>query len=180
MNYLYLVIGILVVLIICWYISVSNKIVRYSMKVSESFSGIDVALTKRYDVLTKMVDVVKGYMKHEKEIMFKVVELRKNMSMSELEKVNEDMDDNFSKINVVCESYPDLKACDNFKILQKSVVDVEEHLQAARRLYNSNVSLFNQFICTFPNNLVAKNKNICEKEFFAAEDKNRDNVKVDL
>ena len=182
MNYLYLIIGLLVVLfiIICWYISVSNKIIRYSMKISESLSGIDIALTKRYDVLTKMIDVVKGYMKHEREIMFKVVELRKNMSMAELKNANEIMNENFSKINVICESYPDLKASDNFKILQKSVVDVEEHLQAARRLYNSNVSLYNQLICTFPNKLVANRKNICKKDFFVAENINRDNVKVDL
>ena len=87
------------------------------MKISESLSGIDIALTKRYDVLTKMIDVVKGYMKHEREIMFKVVELRKNMSMAELKNANEIMNENFSKINVICESYPDLKASDNFKIL---------------------------------------------------------------
>ena len=71
MDFLYVLIAIVVVIfiIIVWYISVSNKIVRASIKVDESFSGIDVALAKRYDVLTKMVDVVKGYTKHEKEIL---------------------------------------------------------------------------------------------------------------
>mgnify|MGYP004662203687 FL=1 len=182
MDFLYVLIAIVVVIfiIIVWYISVSNKIVRASIKVDESFSGIDVALAKRYDVLTKMVDVVKGYTKHEKEILLKVVELRNNMSMQEKKDANAVMDENFNKINAVVENYPDLKASENFKILQQSVVDVEEHLQAARRLYNSNVSLYNQMIITFPNNIVAKNKGAIEKGFFEVDDIKREDVKIKL
>ncbi len=182
MDFLYVLIAIVVVIfiIVVWYISVSNKIVRASIKVDESFSGIDVALAKRYDVLTKMVDVVKGYTKHEKEILLKVVELRNNMSMQEKKDANAAMDENFSKINAVVENYPDLKASENFKILQQSVVDVEEHLQAARRLYNSNVSLYNQMIITFPNNIVAKNKGAIEKDFFEVDDIKREDVKIKL
>ena len=182
MDFLYVLIAIVVVIfiIVVWYISVSNKIVRASIKVDESFSGIDVALAKRYDVLTKMVDVVKGYTKHEKEILLKVVELRNNMSMQEKKDANAVMDENFNKINAVVENYPDLKASENFKILQQSVVDVEEHLQAARRLYNSNVSLYNQMIITFPNNIVAKNKGAIEKDFFEVDDIKREDVKIKL
>ena len=182
MDFLYVLIVIVVVIfiIVVWYISVSNKIVRASIKVDESFSGIDVALAKRYDVLTKMVDVVKGYTKHEKEILLKVVELRNNMSMQEKKDANAVMDENFNKINAVVENYPDLKASENFKILQQSVVDVEEHLQAARRLYNSNVSLYNQMIITFPNNIVAKNKGAIEKDFFEVDDIKREDVKIKL
>ena len=181
MNYLYVLIVIIVVIfIIAWYISVSNKIVRLSVKIDESLSGVDVALAKRYDVLTKMVDVVKGYAKHEKEILLKVVELRNNMSIQEKEHANAVMDEKFNKINAIVENYPDLKASENFKILQQLVVDVEEHLQAARRLYNSNVSLYNEMLITFPSNIVAKSKGANKKDFFEVDDIKREDVNIKL
>ena len=82
MNLLIIMIIIIAIIIFIWYISNYNKIKRANIKVSESVSGIDVALTKRYDVLTKMVEVVKGYSKHENETLLNVVELRKDMDIS--------------------------------------------------------------------------------------------------
>ena len=175
-----IVIGIVLLIIIIWLISVSNKFNRLSIKVDESISGIDVALTKRYDVLTKMVEVVKGYTKHEKEIMFKIVELRNNMTIAEKSKVNESMNENFDKIQLLVEKYPVLKASDNFKTLQKAIVDVEEHLQAARRLYNANVSLYNELLLSFPSSIVAKIKGLTKKDFFTAKEVERDNVDINI
>ncbi len=175
-----IVIGIVLLIILIWLISVSNKFNRLSIKVDESISGIDVALTKRYDVLTKMIEVVKGYTKHEKEIMFKIVELRNNMTIAEKSKVNESMNENFDKIQLLVEKYPVLKASDNFKTLQKAIVDVEEHLQAARRLYNANVSLYNELLLSFPSSIVAKFKGITKRDFFAAKEVERDNVDINI
>lgn len=178
-----IVIGIvvLVVLVIAAYIiSISNGLNRSLVKIDEANSGIDVALTKRYDVLTKMMDVVKGYTKYEQETIFKTVELRKGMTMQEKSDANAAMEENYSKITLLAENYPDLKASENYKELQQSIADVEEHLQAARRLYNANVSSYNQKIVTFPSSIIANSKGMTKKEFFNAEDKKREDVKIDL
>ncbi len=183
MKVILVLLGILFIcalVLACWYISTMNRIRVLSIKVDESLSGIDVALAKRYDVLTKMVEVVKGYAKHEKEVLVKVVELRKNMSVKELKEANDSMDKDFDAINVLVENYPDIKANENFKLLQRSIVDVEEHLQAARRIYNSSVSRYNQFILSYPSNIVAKRNNNTEKDFFEANKEEKDNVNIDL
>ena len=175
-----IIVGIIVLIIAAWYISTSNKLNRAVVKIDESLSGIDVALTKRYDVLTKMIDVVKAYAKHEKETLFEVINLRKDMSIQEKNEANKAMDENMKKINVVAENYPELKSSENYKTLQQSIADVEEHLQAARRLYNSNVSLFNQLLVTFPTSSIAKNKGMTKKEFFEADETKKGDVKIDL
>ena len=171
---------VIVVIIIGWLISVSNNIEKAKIEIDEASSGIDVALTKRYDVLTKMIDVVKAYTKHEQETMFKTIELRKDMTISEKNEANKQMDSQFSKINALAESYPELKSNENYNTLQLTIVDVEEHLQAARRLYNSNVSNYNQMIKVFPNSIIAGSKGCKEKEFFVAEEAKKEDVKIDL
>lgn len=172
--------SIIILIILGWYISVSNKLNRAVVKIDESLSGIDVALTKRYDVLTKMIDVVKAYTKHEKETLFEVIKLRKDMSIQERNDVNHLMDENFRKINVVAENYPELKSSENYKTLQQSIADVEEHLQASRRLYNSNVSIFNQLLVSFPTSSIAKNKGLTKKDFFEADEIKKEDVKINL
>ena len=175
-----IIVGIVLFILLIWYISVSNKLNRAVVKIDESLSGIDVALTKRYDVLTKMIDVVKAYAKHEKETLFEVINLRKDMSIQEINDANKAMDENFKKINIVAENYPELKSSENYKTLQQSIADVEEHLQASRRLYNSNVSLFNQLLVTFPTSSVAKSKGLTKKDFFEADETKKEDIKIDL
>ena len=131
---------ILIAVVVISIIVMSNNLNKALVKIDEADSGIDVALTKRYDVLTKMIETVKGYAKHEKEVLFDVVKIRKGMTIEEKNEANKQMDETLSKINVLAENYPDLKASENFKTLQDSITDVEEHLQAARRLYNANIS----------------------------------------
>ena len=92
------------------------------------------------------------------------------MTMQEKNDANKAMDENFKRINVVAENYPELKSSENYKTLQQSIADVEEHLQASRRLYNSNVSLFNQMLVTFPTSSIAKNKGLTKKDFFEADE----------
>lgn len=182
MNPLYIVIAVIVVILIIliWYILTSNKLNRSVVKIEEALSGIDVALTKRYDVLTKMTEVVKSYAKHEKETLFEVIKLRKDMSIEERNDANRAMNENFRKINVVAESYPELKSSENYKTLQQSIADVEEHLQAARRLYNSNVSFYNQLLVSFPTSSIAKNKGMTKKEFFEADEVKKEDIKINL
>lgn len=182
MNLILIGVTIYIVLfiLIIWYIVVFNKLKRYSIKTNEALSDIDVALTKRYEVLTKMVEVVKGYTKHEKEVLFTVTNLRKDMTIKELNEANSSIDENFKKIDLTVENYPDIKANENFKILQKSVIDTEEHLQAARRFYNSSVFEYNQLVETFPSLIVARMNGNVVKEFFKAEEEKKENVKVEV
>lgn len=156
-----------------------NKINKLSIKVDEAFSGIDVALAKRYDVLSQMVEIVKGYMKYEKQTLLEVIKIRKGMSLEEKEDANKKMDESTKKINIIVEKYPELKADKNVMILQKSVLDCEEHLQAARRLYNANVSLYNQKVLTFPSNIIANRMKKTKKDFFQVEEDKKE-YKVNL
>lgn len=180
MDYIVIAVIIVVLIIVISIISISNKLNKAIVKIDEASSGIDVALTKRYDVLTKMIDVVKSYAKHEKDTLFEVIKLRKNMSIEEKNAENKKMDENFSKINIVAENYPELKSSENYKTLQQSIVEVEEHLQAARRLYNSNVSIYNQMIVSFPISIIAKSKGMVKKDFFESDEAKKEDVKIKL
>ncbi len=175
-----IVIIVIVAIITLYIILISNGLNKALIKIDEANSGIDVALTKRYDVLTKMVDVVKGYAKYEQETLVKTIELRQGMTMKEKSEANAMMEEQFTKIAAIAENYPELKASENYKTLQLSIADVEEHLQAARRLYNANVSYYNQKIVTFPSSIIANSKGMTKKEFFNAEEKKREDVKIDL
>lgn len=180
LKFILIILSIVLFIIVIWYVSVFNRLKRYSIKVNEGLSGIDVALTKRHDVLIKMIEVVKGYAKHEKEVLFNVVKLRENMSLNEMRDANNNMDENMKKVDVVVENYPELKANENFMVLQKSIVDVEEHLQAARRVYNYNVSQYNQLVESFPSLIVARIYGHKIRNFFEADAGDKDNVDVNL
>lgn len=169
---------ILIAVVVISIIVMSNNLNKALVKIDEASSGIDVALTKRYDVLTKMIETVKGYTKHEKEVLFDVVKIRKGMTIEEKNEANKQMDETLSKINVLAENYPDLKASENFKTLQDSITDVEEHLQAARRLYNANISSYNQMIVTFPISIIAGTKGLTKREFFVAEEHKKQDVEI--
>ena len=171
---------ILVLLLLVIYIAIGNKLSRAQVKIDEAESGIDVALTKRYDVLTKQLDIVKGYAAHESETIERVIELRRGMPMAEKAAAVSAMNDMQSRINVVAEAYPELKSSENFRTLQTAVTDTEEHLQAARRAYNANVSLFNQMLVTFPSSLVAGARNLTKRDFFEAEEAKRADVKMEF
>jgi LemA protein len=172
--------GVIVAVIVLWYVSTRNRFARLAVKITESDSGIDVALTKRYDTLTKMLDVTKGYAKHEAEVLAGIVQLRKGMSMAERGAANLQMDELAGKINILAESYPDLKASENYKELQHSVTDVEEHLQASRRIYNMNVSAFNQLLVSWPASIVGHGMGHANKDFFAAGEGKKQDVKMEF
>jgi len=180
MEVIIIVVAIVVVILVGWYIGTSNKLNRAVVKIEEADSGIDVALTKRYDALTKMLEITKGYAKHEKETLGEVINLRKGMSIAEKQDANNKMTETFGKINVLAEAYPELKSSENFKTLQLSVADVEEHLQAARRLYNANISSYNQEIVSFPTSIVAGMKGFVKKEFFEADEAKKEDIKMEF
>ena len=173
-----IIIAVVILIILISFISISNTLNKAVVKIDEADSGIDVALTKRYDVLTKMLDITKEYAKHEKETLFETINLRKDMTMAEKSEANNKMSEAFGKINVIAEAYPELKSSENFKTLQLSVSDVEEHLQAARRLYNANISSYNQMIVSFPINIIAGMKGLTKRDFFVADEAKKEDVKM--
>lgn len=172
----FIVIGIVLVLIVIWAVSTTNGFKRKEIKVNESLSGIEVALTKRYDMLTKLLDAAKGYMTHEKELFTQVIALRRGMSVEELNEAEGKVSEMSSKLFAVAENYPELKSSDVFKELQYGIRDAEEHLQAARRLYNANVSSYNTSIAMFPASILAGGRK--PLAFFEAEAHKREDVKI--
>ncbi len=179
-----LVIGGLLLIVLFWYIGTMNKLRQLELKVQEAESGIDVALTKRFDMLTKMLETTKGYAKHEAETLENVIKWRtgvpRDASIKEKEEFLNQMNEVSSGIDVVVEKYPDLKADNVFLELQSAIANTEEHLQAARRLYNANVTRINHIIVTFPQNIVANAIHMDKKPYFEAEDKKREDVKFDF
>ncbi|HWP52167.1 MAG TPA: LemA family protein [Clostridia bacterium] len=175
MTYI-IVFAIVIVVPLIWWIATGNKFKQLLVKISEAGAGIDVALTKRYDTLSKLLDITNAYAKHEVETFEKIVNLRKSMTLSEKALFSEQLDHMRSRLNVVAENYPELKSSENFKQLQVSAADVEEHLQAARRLYNANVSLLNQLVVSFPISIVANSMKISQQDFFAAEEAKKADV----
>lgn len=179
-----IVILVLLVIIIFWYIGVMNQLRQLELKVQEAESGIDVALTKRFDMLSKMLQTTKGYAKHEAETLEKIVKWRsgipKDATLKDKEKFFNELNQVAQGINVVVEKYPDLKANTVFMELQKAVANTEEHLQAARRLYNANVTRINTVIVTFPKSIVAKKIKMERKPYFEAEEAKREDVKFEF
>ena len=171
-----IVILIVVLVIVYWCIRTVNGFKKKEIRVEEGLSGVEVALTKRYDMLTKMLDTAKGYMAHESELFAKVIELRRGMSVAEMNDAQQQMDSLSGKLFAVAENYPELRSSDVFVELQRGIRDAEEHLQAARRLYNSSVTAYNTAIAMFPAKILAGSHQ--PKEFFAAGAGKREDVKI--
>lgn len=174
---------LIVIGLIAWWIKTGNLLRREVVKIDESASGIDVALTKRYDLLTKSVAVVKGVAKHEQETLTQVISMRRpesGASMKEKSEFASSMTKAFDSINIVAERYPEIKANANFTALQNQVAEVEEQLQASRRVYNSNVSIYNQDIIVFPKSIVANHLHMTRRDFFEAEEAKRKDVEINF
>jgi len=170
------VILLLILVPLIWWVKTGNNFKRRDIKIDEALSGIEVALTKRFDMLTKQLDVAKGFARHEKELFAEVINLRRGMSVGELNQAAGQMDAMASRLNVVAEAYPELRSSDVFVQLQSGIRDAEEHLQAARRLYNSNVTSMNTAIEVFPSSIVAKKRGVQKREFFTAEERKKADV----
>lgn len=157
-----------------------NQLVHAKVKVEEALSGIDVALSKRYNVLMNLQSTVKGAAAHEKEVLMKITEFRSTALLNEKEKLNQEYDLVQQRLLALAEAYPDLKVNANFLDLQKAIVDCEEHLQAARRFYNSNTALYNEKMLSFPSNVLAGLFHYQKKDYFMAQTQEKKNVDINL
>lgn len=173
----------IVALLALFVIAIYNKLQKQNVLVDEGWSGIEVQLKKRFDLIPNLVETVKGYAKHEEGIFKKVAELRSGMmntkSPKELGKMEGELRSTLKTLFAVAENYPELKADQNFMKLQDSLQEIEDELEGSRRYYNGTVRDLNQLIVTFPNNVLAGMFGIIKREFFEIEDKaERKNVKV--
>ncbi len=150
-----------------------NRMIRARNMVREAWSGIDVQLKRRYDLVPNLVETVKGYSKHESAIFEEIAETRtKSMSASTPgEKTpNENvLSQQIKSLFAVAEAYPDLKASANFMKLQENLAEIEDQIQYARRYYNGSVRDYNILIQTFPNNVLAGMTGFKAEEFFEIE-----------
>lgn len=137
-----------------------NALVRWRMRVREAFSQLDVQLKRRHDLIPTLVETVKGYMKHERELLERIAELRsKAISVTDMKErgnIEGSISDIIKRILVIVENYPELKASQNFMILQEEIISTENRIAYARQYYNDCVRHLNTLCFSFPSNLVAK------------------------
>ncbi len=153
----------LVVIVVAVYISMYNGLQRAKVNTDESWSQIDVQLKRRNDLIPNLVETTKGYAKHERETLSKVVELRNQMvalpadvdPQKKMELSNQ-LTDSLKSIFALAENYPDLKASQNFTQLQEELTNTENKIAYSRQLFNSSAAVYNQKLLTFPSNVVAK------------------------
>ena len=190
MNALYVILGILVVAAL-WGISIYNGLVRLFNLKDEAWSGIDVQLKRRVDLIPNLVETVKGYAKHESQTLEAVIDARSRATqvtvdaahatqadMQQLSDAQNSLTGALGRLFALAENYPDLKANQNFLQLQNDLTDTEDKIQAARRFYNGTVRDYNTKVETVPSNIVANLFGFVKRAFFEIGESERENVKV--
>ena len=169
-----IIVGGLAFLVILWWVGVYNMLIRLRNRVREAWAQIDVQLKRRYDLIPNLVNTVKGYAKHEKELFENVTKARANAiaagSVGQQAQAENMLTGALRSIFAVAENYPDLKANQNFLSLQEELSSTENKISFARQHYNESVRTFNTRIQMVPNNVVAGMANFTEEEMFEIED----------
>lgn len=178
MNYYIIAIVAIVIFAVIYYIKDYNSFKVMSEQIEQEKSGIDVALTARYDTVTQMQNVIKGVMKHESETLVKVNAVRNGMSIDEMNEIEKQMGQAVKQFYAVAESNPQLRATENFTLLQRAISECEDNLQAARRAYNASVGKFNKSISMFPGNIVSGTMKLEKAKFFEADEHKRELVDI--
>ena len=185
MTIVYVILGLIVIAVLA-VAAMYNGLIRLKNRVDEAWSDIDVQLKRRYDLIPNLVETVKGYAAHEQGTLDKVITARnaamaaqKSGNAQEQGKAENELSGTLKSIFALAESYPDLKANQNFLELQRELTDTEDKIQAARRFYNTNVRDFNTKLEVFPTNMIAGQLKFTARQFFAIENEaERKNIEV--
>ena len=173
---------VVAVLLVLYLVGMYNGFIILRTRIQEALSGIDVQLKRRADLIPNLVETVKGYAKHEKEIFENVTKARASMmkadSLQEKAEANNMMTGALKSLFAVAEAYPDLKANTNFQDLQRQLEDTEDKVSFSRQFYNSNVLEFNSKVQLFPGNLIAGMFGFKTAEFFAATEEEKKKIDV--
>ena len=180
----FIILAILVIIIVT-IIGMYNGLVQSRIKVDNAWSQIDVQLQRRFDLIPNFVETVKGYMSHEKETFERIAALRTSWanaeSVSDKAKLDGELSTTLKTIMAVSESYPELKANQNFSELSEELRNTENKISFARQFYNDSVTMYNTKLQVFPSNIIAGMFNFTPRDLFKAEsDEARKNVKVDF
>ena len=181
--YIYIIIGIIVILLI--YILITyNSFINSRNLVKEAFSTMDIYLKKRWDLIPNLIEVVKGYSKYENETLTKITSLRSSsydeLTMDNKININEDLSRCLSNIFAVSENYPELKANELYTNLSNNLISIGDEIANSRKYYNGTVRNFNNKIQMFPNNILAKLFRFKEFKMFEANAEEKNNVGVNL
>ncbi|ACZ18749.1 LemA family protein [Thermanaerovibrio acidaminovorans DSM 6589] len=170
---LLIALGVLGVLLL-WFLGIYNRFVKLRNMVDEAWSGVDVQLKRRWDLVGNLVETVKGYAAHEREIFEEVARLRNQLtsasSVSERAQVENGLTQTLRTLFAVAEAYPQLRASENFTELQRTLGELENDIQLARRYYNGTVRDYNIMVDAFPSLLVARMMGYGKRDFFQLED----------
>jgi len=171
----WIIVGVIVLIIIIAFTVMYNGLVKLNQQAQEAWSDIKVQLKRRYDLIPNLVNAVKGYAKHEREVFEKVTEARANalnaQGVQETAKAENQFEQALKSIFAVAEAYPQLRATENFQKLQDELTDTEDKIMAARRFYNGVVRDFNTKRTVFPTNMFAKLLGFkADKEFFELDE----------
>lgn len=173
MELTYIILAIIAV-ILGWAVATYNWFVKLTNRAKEAWADIDVQLKRRYDLIPNLVEAVKGYVSHERETLEKVTEARTLAmnagSVAEHGKAENMLSGALKSLFAVAESYPDLKANQNFIELQRELADTENKIQSARRFYNTNVRDLNTGLQSFPANVIGNIFKFKEREFFELDE----------
>lgn len=167
---------VIVVLLAAFAVGIYNALVKLKIRVEEAWSDITVQLKRRADLIPNLIETVKGYASHEKEVFERVTEARSAVMSAtqagpaETAKAENMLEGALKSLFAVAEAYPDLKANQNFLQLQQELVDTEDKIQASRRFYNAGVRDLNTKIDMFPSNIIAGIFGFGKREFFEVED----------
>jgi LemA protein len=177
------IILLIVVVVIALYLWITyNGLVTAKMRVSEALSHIDVQLKRRTDLIPNLVETVKGYAKHEKELLEHVTKARAGLlsasSTAEKAEANNALSQTLKSLFAVAENYPTLRANENFLQLQEELSDTEDKIAYSRQFYNSNVMDYNTKLQVFPTMIFASMMHFKPAEFFAASEEDKKPVKV--
>jgi|SRR3990170_2806254 len=179
-----LVLIAIIVLLAFYVFALYNGLITARNRVAESWSGIDVQLKRRSDLIPNLVEAVKGYAKHERAVFENVTKARSAMMGANTAKEAAQADNLLTgalkSLFAVAENYPELKASENFKQLQEELSDTETKIAASRQFYNSNVLDFNTKLQVFPNVIIANSFGFKPSDFFEAESTDKEPVKVNF
>ncbi|HEY2479129.1 MAG TPA: LemA family protein [Solirubrobacterales bacterium] len=170
-----IVVVVLILLAAFYFVGKRNGIISRRNRVDESWSGIDVQLKRRHDLVPNLVETVKGYASHESAVFEKVTQARAESmsakSVQDTASAETKLTGALTDLRAVAEQYPNLKATENFQQLSRQLSELEDEIQASRRIYNSNVQAYNTDIQQFPGSIIANQGGFTARQFFEIEDK---------
>lgn len=181
-----LIIGVAAALLIMYFIGAYNGLVRMSAEIDGKWAQVDVNLQRRYDLIPNLVEVVKGYAKHEEEVFTQIADARaklaggSKMDMEQTNQANAQLEGALGRLLAIAENYPELKANENFIKLQDELAGTENRLATSRKDYNDTVKIYNAKIKTIPTNFVAAMMGFTSRDYFAITQAASENVKVNF